>query len=104
MNLQLSDIVIFLLIATIIYMWWSNATIREQALIRAKQHCESLNLQLLEGSVAGNEWRPTWHHGQIKIKRVYKFEFSSSGVARYSGNISYLGNQQVKIWLSPHDF
>jgi len=104
MNLQLSDIVILLLLASIVYSWWRNVSIREQALMRVKQHCDSLNLQLLEGSVAGTEWRPTWHHGQVKIKRAYKFEFSSSGVARYSGEIRYLGDQQVNIWLSPHDF
>ena len=104
MNVQLSDIVILLLIATIMYSWWHNASIREQALLKVKQHCESLNLQLLEGSVAGDEWRPTWRHGQIKVKRAYRFEFSSSGIARYPGKISYLGNQQVEIWLSPHDF
>ena len=104
MNLQLSDIIILLLVFVAVYSWWRNAFIREQALISAKKHCESLNLQLLEDSVAGAEWRPIWQHGQVKIKRSYKFEFSSSGIARYQGKISYLGTQKVKIWLSPHDF
>lgn len=104
MNLQLVDIVIFLTIAIAVYAWWRNASIREQALIHAKKHCESLNLQLLDGSVAGSEWRPIWHKGEIKIKRSYTFEFSSSGVARYTGKATYLGNQPTKIWLSPHDF
>jgi len=104
MNLQLSDIVILLFISTCIYAWWRNTSIREQALIRAKKHCESLDLQLLDGSVAGEQWKPVWHQGQIKIKRTYKFEFSSSGIARYPGKIYYLGHQQQDIWLSPHDF
>ena len=104
MNLQLSDIVILLLIAAAIYSWWRNTSIREQALISAKKHCESLNLQLLEDSVGGEAWKPTWHHGSIKIKRTYKFEFSSSGIARYTGKISYLGNKKIEVWLSPHDF
>ncbi|NVK73934.1 MAG: DUF3301 domain-containing protein [Oceanospirillaceae bacterium] len=104
MNLQLSDIVILLFISAAIYSWWRNASIREQALISAKKHCESLNLQLLEDSVAGDEWKPSWNHGAIKIKRTYKFEFSSSGIARYSGKITYLGNKKTQIWLSPHDF
>lgn len=104
MNLQLSDIIILLLISAIAYAWWQNSSIREQALINAKKHCESLNLQLLEESVAGAEWKPTWNHGEIKIKRTYRFEFSSSGIARYQGKISYLGNQKIDVWLSPHDF
>ncbi|TYL48225.1 DUF3301 domain-containing protein [Marinomonas sp. IMCC 4694] len=104
MNLQLTDIVIFILVAALVYAWWRNSSIRELALINAKKHCEALNLQLLDGSVAGSQWRPTWHQGEIKIKRSYTFEFSSSGVARYPGKIRYIGNQQVDIWLSPHDF
>jgi len=104
MHLQLSDIVIFLIITCVIYAWWRNISIREQALLRAKKHCEGLDLQLLDGSVAGVQWKPVWHQGQIKIKRTYKFEFSSSGIARYPGKILYLGNQQQDIWLSPHDF
>ncbi|MCB5160676.1 DUF3301 domain-containing protein [Marinomonas algarum] len=104
MNLQLIDIVVFLALASVLYAWWCNITIREQALKRAKKHCESLNLQLLDGSVAGSGWRPVWHSGMIKVKRRYTFEFSSSGTSRYSGEITYLGNQQLSIWLSPHDF
>jgi hypothetical protein len=104
MNLQLTDITIILVVAICIYSWWRNTAIREQALISAKKHCESLNLQLLDESVAGAEWRPIWIHGEIKIKRSYKFEFSSSGIARYPGKVTYLGNRQSNIWLSPHDF
>lgn len=104
MHIELSDIVIILLLAVFVYSWWRNTSIREQALIRVKKHCESLGLQLLDQSVAGAGWKPTWDHGQIKIKRTYKFEFSSSGIARYPGKISYVGHQQVEIWMSPHDF
>ncbi|MCW4628043.1 MULTISPECIES: DUF3301 domain-containing protein [Marinomonas] len=104
MNLQLTDIVIILILAACIYAWWRNTSIREQALISAKKHCESLNLQLLDDSVAGAEWRPIWSQGQIKVRRSYKFEFSSSGIARYQGKVTYLGNHQLNIWLSPHDF
>ncbi|BDX03303.1 MAG: DUF3301 domain-containing protein [Marinomonas sp.] len=104
MNLQLSDIVILLCIMAVVYAWWCNSSIREQALTHAKRHCENLNLQLLEDSVSGSEWKPIWHHGQLRIKRSYKFEFSSSGMARYPGKISYIGSHRLDIWLSPHDF
>lgn len=104
MNLQLTDIIIALSVGVCFYAWWRNASIREQALISAKKHCDSLDLQLLDGSVAGSEWRPIWSHGEVKIRRRYKFEFSSSGTTRYTGEITYLGHNQQSIWLSPHDF
>ncbi|AEF54240.1 DUF3301 domain-containing protein [Marinomonas posidonica] len=103
MNLQLTDIIIALLLASMLYAWWRNITIREKATLSAKHHCESYNLQLLDESIAGIKWWPCWHQGNLMIKRVYKFEFSSSGVARYSGTITYLGQKQADIWLSPHD-
>ncbi|BFM48879.1 DUF3301 domain-containing protein [Marinomonas sp. THO17] len=103
MNLQLSDIVIALILFSLAYAWWRNTAIREQATKSAKQHCQSLHLQLLDESVAGITWRPCLYHGAPAIKRTYKFEFSSSGIARYTGTITYIGAQQTKIWLSPHD-
>lgn len=104
MHIQLFDIVIILLLSVFVYSWWRNTSVREQALIQVKKHCESLNLQLLDQSVAGAGWKPVWSNGQIKIQRNYKFEFSSSGIARYTGKIIYVGHQQVEIWMSPHDF
>ncbi|MBJ7538518.1 DUF3301 domain-containing protein [Marinomonas transparens] len=102
MNLQLSDLVIILALAACTYGWWRNITIREQALLIVKQHCKKLNLQLLDQSVAGNGWKPTWQHGTLCIKRVYRFEFTSTGASRYPGTITFLGNQQSDVWLSPH--
>ncbi|NLQ16067.1 DUF3301 domain-containing protein [Marinomonas sp. M1K-6] len=104
MNLQLSDITIGLTVIAFVYAWWSNISMRERALFKVKKHCESLSLQLLDDSVAGAGWVPTWANGGLKIKRTYKFEFSSSGVARYPGSITLLGEQQLSLWLSPHDF
>ncbi|MEO9655017.1 DUF3301 domain-containing protein [Marinomonas sp.] len=104
MNLQLSDLFIVLCLACVVYFWWRNASIRERALQTAKQHCKNLNLQLLDGSVAGKQWRPTWQYGQPCIKRIYQFEFTSTGMARYSGTITYIGNYQTDIWVSPHHF
>ncbi|WP_113874957.1 DUF3301 domain-containing protein [Marinomonas aquiplantarum] len=103
MNLQLTDIIIVLIFASMVYAWWRNIAIREQATLAVKQHCESYHLQLLDQSVAGIKWWPCWHQGNLMIKRVYKFEFSSSGIARYTGTITFIGKQQTKIWLSPHD-
>ncbi|REG84223.1 DUF3301 domain-containing protein [Marinomonas pollencensis] len=103
MNLQLSDIIFLLLIASLFYGWWRNSTIRERAVISAKQHCQELNLQLLDDSVAGNGWKPYWENHQPCIKRSYQFEFTSTGRMRYQGRITFTGNRISNIWLSPHD-
>ncbi|MEL0612764.1 MULTISPECIES: DUF3301 domain-containing protein [Marinomonas] len=103
MNLQLSDIIFFLIIAMLFYGWWRNSTIRERAIMTAKSHCQELNLQLLDESVAGDGWKPCWANHQPCIKRTYQFEFSSTGRMRYQGRIVFVGNKIATIWLSPHD-
>lgn len=103
MNLQLSDIVFILLIFALFYGWWCNSNVREKAVATARDHCKKLNLQLLDESVAGDGWRPSWANHQPCIKRTYLFEFSSTGRVRYQGYVVFIGNRMLSIWLSPHD-
>lgn len=104
MHLELFDLFILSFVFIALYAWWRNITIREVALARTKKHCQSLDLQLLDDSIAGTKWLPIWHQGQIKIRRHYRFEFTSSGLNRYLGHIQFIGKHQESIWLSPHDF
>ena len=104
MNFTLSDIIIIGAVALLFFAWWQNTAISEQALSRAQKHCEKLQLQLLDDTVSRESWRPIWQNGTIKIKRTYRFEFTSSGKTRYLGKISFIGRNNVEIWLSPHDF
>ncbi|MBJ7554246.1 DUF3301 domain-containing protein [Marinomonas spartinae] len=103
MNLNLPDIAFLLLVITLVWGWWRNGAVREQAILLAKQHCAKHNLQLLDDSVSRNRWKVTWQHGQPNIQRSYQFEFSSTGRSRYPGSITFVGNTLTDIWLSPHD-
>lgn len=103
MNLELSDIVFLLVIFLLAYGWWRNSNIKERAIAAARAHCQKLNLQFLDESVARHSWKPAWENSQPCVKRSYLFEFTSTGRMRYQGQITYVGNQLSNIWLSPHD-
>ncbi|GAB3477827.1 DUF3301 domain-containing protein [Marinomonas epiphytica] len=104
MNFTLTELSVALIFSLLVYFWWRNLTIRETALNYAKQHCKKHNLQLLDDSVAGKKWRPSWQHGQPCIIRTYQFEFTSTGSARYQGFITFIGPKVKDIWISPHHF
>ncbi|ADZ90714.1 DUF3301 domain-containing protein [Marinomonas mediterranea] len=102
MYISLSDICIALGLASILYAWWANIRAREYALSYVKKHCQSLDLQLLDDTVAGTKWRISWKNGQFGVIRQYDFEFTSNGIARYPGNVIMTPSRKMDIWLSPH--
>lgn len=104
MNLELSDLIIIFALGTFVYLWWLGKGVKEKAIPQVKQHCKKFNVQLLDDTVAPEKTRLIWHRGQIKVKRQFSFEFTSTGEARYRGNISFINHKLETINLDPHHF
>lgn len=104
MNLALSDLLIIFALAAFVYLWWLGKAIKERAIPQVKQHCKKFNVQLLDDTIAQEKTRLIWHNGQIRIKRQYCFEFTSTGEARYHGSISFINQTLEHINLDPHHF
>jgi len=103
MFIELSDILLFSIICTIILYWVSAQKIREVALAAATKECERLNLQLLDGSVALKKIAPKRNdRGQFVLLRAYRFEFSATGDERYHGMVTMFGKKISDIHLQPH--
>lgn len=102
MNLTLIDIILCFLLVSLAILLWQNFKIRELAFQRAKQRCQALDLQILDESVFGISWRPTYYQGQPRIKRRYRFFFTTTGEQRYQGEIELVGKQQTHIHFEPH--
>ncbi|WP_191603018.1 DUF3301 domain-containing protein [Marinomonas algicola] len=99
MYIELIDIVIFIILAAIGYFWWNANSVRENALAHVKTHCKKHDVQLLDQSVALQKWRIIWSKGQLRIKREYQFEFTSTGEARYKGKVTFESSNPIKIEL-----
>ncbi|MFD1384813.1 DUF3301 domain-containing protein [Rhodanobacter aciditrophus] len=102
MNITLLDLIVIFSLMLIGIMVWQNLSTRESALKLVKLHCKTLDLQMLDDSIYGVYWRPTYRDGQLRILRRYKFTFSTAGDTRYKGEIEMLGRRQTKLQLDPH--
>ncbi len=102
MHIELIDIVIFIIIGLLGYLWWDANAVRELALSHVKAYCKKYDVQLLDQSVALNKWRIVWSQGQFKLRRQYQFEFTSTGEARYNGSATLEGSNIIDIELSAH--
>lgn len=102
MQLNLSDIVVFLIFALFLNYWWQSKAIKEKALLAVKQYCGKMDIQLLNDTIGISSTRLIWHKGAVKIRRCFTFEFTSTGKARYEGNIIFIKSALESISLDPH--
>ncbi|NOT12713.1 MAG: DUF3301 domain-containing protein [Methylococcaceae bacterium] len=86
------------------FWYWSSAkTVHEVAYYAVKQHCLSLQLQMLDDYVAFNAISiKRDNQGRLRFMRRYHFEFSATGNERYNGTITILGRQTINIQLAPY--
>ncbi|MCK5831020.1 MAG: DUF3301 domain-containing protein [Methylococcales bacterium] len=94
-------LIIFLL--SIGYYWSDSMKTRELAFFYVKNHCQQVEVQLLDEYVALNAlWLKKDEYGKTKIWRSYQFEFTSTGYERYNGKVIMLGQKIISIQLDPY--
>ncbi|SBS26251.1 hypothetical protein MAQ5080_00467 [Marinomonas aquimarina] len=104
MNLTLLDTTLIFVVFIFVLLIWQHFKVREFTLKRVKQQCAKMELQMLDDSIYGSFWCPTFANGQLKVRRRYRFYFTATGEGRYLGEIEMLGMQQTRIYFEPHAF
>ncbi len=103
MYLEITDLLVFTVIAFAAYLWWIMQSIRQLALSHAQRRCKELNLQFLDGGIAlrikGFQRSP---NGMLAPLFTGTFEFSATGDDRYQGVVTMLGKRLSKIDIPPH--
>jgi Protein of unknown function (DUF3301) len=86
------------------FWYWSSAKMAHELAYQAvKQHCQLLQLQMLDDYVALKSIRFKRNvQGHVQLFRRYHFEFSSTGNERYNGTITLAGRQTQNIHLDPY--
>ena len=103
--IDLFDVFLVMLFASVLAWLWHGHGIRERALLAVKQHCGKLDVELLDGNVALQKLALRADaRGHKRLARVYGFEFTVTGEQRHSGSIVMFGRHPGRIELAPHPF
>lgn len=86
-----------LLIMLAAWIWLAGARAREFATVLVRHHCDRQHLQFLDETVALARMGLRWTEDGLRIRRMYRFEFSLEGVGRRTGYILMLGTRLENI-------
>ena len=101
--LTLGIMFVLMLLAAGAAWLWHNHGLRERALARVKQHCKTLDIELLDENVALKKIGFIADaNGRKRLARVYNFEFTVTGEHRHTGTITQFGAHSAKIDLPPY--
>ena len=95
---------IFLLLGGLaIWFWLDTLKAREIGILAAQRACADEGLQFLDESVAGTSIRLARDDdGQLRLRRIYAFEYSDTGDNRRSGSVTMLGHAVEMLYVRPH--
>lgn len=100
---MLDDLFLIALLLGASFYWISWQQAREIALSAVRAHCLNLEVQMLDEYVALNSTRLLRDAtGRIRVKRIFLFEFSSTGNERYNGTCIVLGKRVESIQMEPY--
>ena len=81
--------IIFILL--LVVFWFDSARDREIAVGVCQAACKARGLQFLDQTVSLYRIGIRWPNQGIRIRRLFRFEFSEEGVGRRVGHITMLG-------------
>lgn len=87
--------------ALAVWLWLDGARAREIATALARQVCERNGVQFLDGTAALARLGLRWTRQGLKLRRVFRFDYSEAGVGRHSGRVVLVGIELEEIWLDP---
>lgn len=73
------------------WFWLDSLRAREIATEICKSACEQRNLQFLDQTVALRRIGLAWKSEGVRIRRVYRFDFSEEGIGRRNGYLVMRG-------------
>ena len=92
------EIFSFLFLGGLAWLWFDGFTARAAGIDAARMACESEGLQLLDDTVSIAKIRPARDgDGQLRLLRIYEFEYSDTGDNRRRGSVVLLGHRVMVV-------
>lgn len=95
----MSTVAGILLIVFAVWFWLDSARAREIATGICELSCKQRGLQFLDQTVALTRIGIRWTARGIRIRRLFRFDFSEQGLERLSGHIALVGIQLEEFSL-----
>lgn len=97
----MDTLLLFGLLAGMVWFWADGARAREQMLKRCRSLCEDMNLQLLDQTVSLTKLRVArGERGSVELRRWYAFEYSTDGADRWQGAAQLRGREVKSIHMA----
>ncbi len=93
----MTNLFALLLVGGLVLVWLDGARAREFATTLARRYCQNRGLQLLDETVSLVRMGIRWTDKGLRIRRMFRFEFSLEGVGRRVGYVLMLGTQLESI-------
>ena len=102
---MLDDLILIALLLGAYLYWFNGQQVKEVALKAVRANCLNLEVQVLDEYVALNSIRLKRDQaGKMRVRRIFLFEFSSTGNERYNGVCIMLGRRVESIQMEPYRF
>lgn len=103
-GLDYSTLIVFMLLAAVVGVWYDSIRVRETANRVAAEACKRRSLQMLDGTVALASLRPRFDfRNGPRIERTYVFDYAVDGVLRSTGFIIMVGHDVQHLGLEGPD-
>ena len=100
---MLNDIILICFLCMACVYWINAQKVKEIALETARAHCLAMGVQMLDDYVALNGiWLKRDKLRKIHLRRLFMFEFSSTGDERYNGTVLMLGRRVESVYMDPY--
>ncbi len=91
-----------LTVAATAWLLWDSLKAREAANRAIRGACQRYGYLFLDDTVALGSLRPRRAaDGQVRLRRIYRFEFSDNGQQRRRGAIVMLGAEVERVEIEP---
>jgi hypothetical protein len=100
--MDLSELLIIALMLGGIWLWLDTLKAREIGMQAAQRACADEGLQFLDETVVGTLFRLARDDdGQVRLRRIYVFEYSDNGDNRRPGSVTLLGHHVELLHIRP---
>jgi len=92
------ELISLLIIGGVVWLWFDSLRARDSAIAAARTACATEGLLLLDDTVAIAGLKPARDgDGQLRLRRVYEFEYSDTGNNRRNGSIVLQGHRVLIV-------